>query len=104
LTLAHVNKTVLAERDLDEIWYHIAVDNLNAADALLDRIDQRCRLLASQPMVGRARPELAPDLRSLAATPYVIFYNPQADGIEVVRVLHGARDVIALADDGGFTS
>lgn len=67
-----VTKTVLAERDLDEIWYYVAVDNLNAADALLDRIDRSCRQLARQPKMGRARPELAPELRSIAVAPYVI--------------------------------
>ena len=88
-----ITKTVQAERDLDEIWFHIALDNIGAADALLDAIDDRCRLLARQPMMGRARSELAPDLRSFPVARYVIFYSPSADGIEVARVLHGARDI-----------
>ena len=93
MTLFRITKTAQAERDLDEIWFHIAVDNLGAADALLDAIDQRCRLLARQPMMGRARPELAPDLRSFPVARYVIFYCPSAEGIEIVRVLHSARDI-----------
>lgn len=87
-----VAKTAQAERDLDEIWLHIAMDNVGAADALLEDIGRRCRNLARQPMMGRARPELAPHVRSFSVARYVIFYSPSADGIEVARVLHSARD------------
>ena len=52
--------------------------------------------------MGRARPELAPEVRSFAVARYVIFYAPSADCITVVRVLHGARDVATLADQDGF--
>lgn len=104
VTLFLITKTAQAETDLDEIWYHIALDNIGAADALLDAIDERCRVLVRQPMMGRARPELAPDLHSFPIARYVIFYVALAEGIEVVRVLHGARDIIALAEQGGFTS
>ena len=97
-----ITKTSKAESDLDEIWFNIAVDNMSAADALLDAIDQRCRQLARQPLMGRARPELAPEVRSFAVARYVIFYAPSADCITVVRVLHGARDVATLADQDGF--
>jgi plasmid stabilization system protein ParE len=44
--------------------------------------------------MGRARPELAQDIRSWpTSTPYILFYVVQADGIAVTRVLHHARDV-----------
>jgi plasmid stabilization system protein ParE len=46
--------------------------------------------------LGRARLELAPNLRSLLVGDYVMFYRPIDDGIEVVRVLHGARDIDAM--------
>ncbi len=95
-------KTVQAERDLDEIWLHIALDNIAAADALLDAIDQSCRQLTRQPMMGRARPELAPELRSFAVRRYVVFYLPMPEEISVIRVVHGARDTFLLADQGGF--
>jgi toxin ParE1/3/4 len=45
--------------------------------------------------MGRAREELAADLRSFPFGRYVIFYMPAQDGIDVVRVLHSARDVDA---------
>ncbi|MGH7989069.1 MAG: type II toxin-antitoxin system RelE/ParE family toxin [Limisphaerales bacterium] len=44
------------------------------------------------PLLGREREELLPRLRSFPVSRYVIFYRPMENGIEVVRVLHGARD------------
>jgi toxin ParE1/3/4 len=40
--------------------------------------------------------DLSPDLRSFVVGRYLIFDRPLSDGIEVVRVLHGARDVEAV--------
>lgn len=99
--MVRATKTVQADRDLDEIWLYIAMDNIAAADTLLDRIGQRCHLAAKQTMMGRARPELAPNLRSFPVGNYVVFYVPQPDGIAVVRVLHSARDVQSNSFDDG---
>ncbi len=62
------------------------------ADALVDRLDRQLRLLAKEPMIGRARDEVAAGLRSIPFGRYVIFYQPIDNDIQVVRVLHGARD------------
>ncbi len=62
----------------------------------MDHLDEQFRVLATQPSMGRARDELAPDVRSFPFGRYVIFYMPLDDGIDVVRVLHGARDVDAV--------
>jgi toxin ParE1/3/4 len=53
-------------------------------------------LLAKQPGMGEARPELAEGLRCFSVGNYLIFFKPLSDGIEVVRVLSGARDIDAL--------
>ena len=86
----------LAETDILEIWDYIADDSLAAADRWVDRLDEQFRLLAAQPMMGRARDELAPGVRSFPFGRYVVFYVPLDDGIDVVRVLHGARDIDAV--------
>ncbi len=52
--------------------------------------------MATQPMMGRARDELALGVRSFPFGRYVVFYVPLDDGIDVVRVLHGARDIDAV--------
>lgn len=93
--MPRVRKTVLAENDLDEIWFYIAFDNPEAADTLLDRIDRQSALLATNPRLGRARPELLEELRSFPVGNYVLFYRPAVGGIELVRVLHGAQDLPA---------
>jgi toxin ParE1/3/4 len=55
-----------AQTDLLEIWLFVARDSPVAADRLLDRILRRCQRLAQMPRQGRLRPELAPEIRSVA--------------------------------------
>jgi len=43
--------------------------------------------------MGRVRDELAPSLRSFPVGRYVIFYRLIKNGIEITRILHGARDL-----------
>jgi toxin ParE1/3/4 len=87
--------------DLADIWAYIAADSIQQADAFAARINKDLRLLARQPNAGRARPELLAGLRSMPVGRYVIFYIPRPglSGIEVVRVLHGARDLKPLFEE-----
>jgi toxin ParE1/3/4 len=94
--LFRITKTVQAEQDLDEIWFYIAKDNTAAADTFLDEIGDSAQLLAREPLMGRARPDLAPDLRSFPVARYVIFYTPSPSGVEIARVLHSARDIAPM--------
>ena len=82
-----------AQDDIDDIWNYIADDNIHAADNWLDKLDEQFVLLTQQPLMGRARDELSAGIRSFPLGRYVIFYLPRANGIDVVRVLHSARDV-----------
>lgn len=88
-----VFQTARAVLDLEEVWLYIATDNTVAADRLLDEIGATALNLAQQPRMGRARPELAADLRSFPIGRYVLFYRPVVDGVQLVRVLHSARDI-----------
>jgi len=36
-------------------------------------------------------------------SPYAIYYVAQPDAVVIVRVLHGARDITAIAERGGLT-
>ena len=85
-----------AENDLEEIWWFIAQDSPHNADRFLDRIQERCLALAGFPKMGVSREELKPDLRSQPVGNYLIFYFPLEDGIDIVRVLHGSRDIERL--------
>jgi toxin ParE1/3/4 len=55
-------------------------------------------MLSQLPEIGKRRFDLAPGLRSLAVGNYVIFYRPVSEGIQIIRVLHGARDIPSLFD------
>lgn len=50
-------------------------------------------MLSQFPNIGNQRDDLLAGLRSFPVKPYIIFYNKITDGIEVVRVLHQARDI-----------
>jgi toxin ParE1/3/4 len=84
-----------AKADLSDIWQFIADDSDDQADAFIDLIDQNFQLLAQKSGLGRRREELAEGLRSFPVGRYVIFYLPIPGGVQIVRVLHGARDIEA---------
>ena len=85
--------TELAESDLSRIWLYIARDNPDAADQFIDKLRLQCGRLAEALQQGRPRPEFAINLHSYRVGNYFIFYFPTEHGIEVARVLHGARDL-----------
>jgi toxin ParE1/3/4 len=82
-----------ARLDLFSIRKYIARDNRTAADRFINDFKQKFRLLASQPLMGEARPELAADLRSFSVGNYAIYYRPTETGVEIARVIHAARDL-----------
>lgn len=96
--MPQVLKLPQAEADLDEIWLYVARDNIDNADKLLEKIEQRCQSLADFPRIGVSREELRPSLRSLSVGNYIIFYELIEDGIMVIRVLQGMMDIEAIFD------
>jgi toxin ParE1/3/4 len=90
---SRVLRTRRARQDLIEIWCHIGRDDPAAADRQLDRIDARCALLAKHPQLGPERADIRPGLRYLVVERYVILYRMVEGGVEIVRVVHGARNL-----------
>lgn len=84
-----------AQNDLLEIGDGIAEHDPERAMQVLNDLEEKCQTLAALPMMGRDREGLAPRLRSLALPPYVIFYYPIANGVDVSRILHSSRDIEA---------
>ncbi|SRR6266404_1718775 len=83
-----------AESDLIDAWVYIAEDkDSETADRVLSSLWNKCNVLVKQPEMGRRREELSTGLRSIPQGSYVIFYRLVEDRIEIVRVLHGARDI-----------
>ena len=65
--------------------------------AFTERLQAHCAKLAALPRtLGRARPELRPDIRSSAVGSYVIFFRYRGDTLEVVNILEGHREVDAF--------
>src|SRR5687768_7835570 len=91
--MGFVRRTAASKRDYVEIWKYIAKDNPTAADDLLRLFDLKVTLLSDFPHLGRARSEIRTRLRSFAAGDYILFYRPLRDGIELLRIIHGARNL-----------
>ena len=91
-----VHVSTAARQDFDQIWLYIATDDPIAADRFLSHIGERCQSYAHQPQLGEARSNLGRHLRCFSVGNYVVYYRPTSDGIEIARVLHGARDIQQL--------
>lgn len=92
--MTQIVRTASALRDLDETWNYIAVENCHpeAADRLIDEIDEVLKLLAAQPQLGEAVDHLRHNTRRFVVRKaYLLFYDADDDGIRLLRVLHGAR-------------
>lgn len=85
-----------AREDLIDIWTHVAADDPAAADRVLDRLDAVAAHLASNPQMGPARDDIRPGLRYLVSGSYLLLYRIANDGIEIVRAVHGRRDLYGL--------
>lgn len=92
---ARIILTPAAEDDLVAIWRYVVAESHNegTANRLLDDIGGKSQLYAERPELGELRPDLAPGVRCFPVGQYVVFYRPAADGIDVLRILHGMRDI-----------
>jgi toxin ParE1/3/4 len=85
-----------AAEDLLDIWLFIARYSVAAADKFLDRIEERCRMLVAFPEIGAVREDIGPGVRVLTVDRYLVLYRARRDRVDIVRVLHGARDISDL--------
>ena len=82
--------------DLDEILEYIAHDKPLAAVAFVQKLRDKCMLLAENPELGEIRAELGKNLRAFSVGNYVIFYRTIPKGVEIVRVVSGHRNLERL--------
>lgn len=95
-----VSFTEAAETDLDEIWEYVAERSIDAADRILAEVHSTCVLLAQNPGIGHAREDLTErPLKFISAFSYLIVYDPETSPLQIIAVLHGARDVESLMKD-----
>lgn len=92
--------TPLALSDLFDIWSYIAQDNVEAADRVEEAIYEACEMLAPSPLAGTVRKDLTNLPVRFWLVPqfpnYLIIYNPGAKPMEVIRILHRARDISSI--------
>jgi plasmid stabilization system protein ParE len=92
--------TDAAEADLAIIWDRIAKDSETTADRYLGAIRAECEALTKAPLAGAVRLDLtSKPLRFWLVGPHnnhFIVYDPSSDPIQIMRVMHGARNVQKL--------
>lgn len=94
-----------ARADLDDTAEYIARENPTAADRFLTAAGDAFKQLLATSGLGRVREYLDPRLKDLRSwrirgfENWLVFYRPTDDGIEVIRVLHGARDLASLLNE-----
>lgn len=94
--MSRVRFTLSSRLDLQEIGDFIAKDNEHAAHQLIVRLEERCGSLASNNRIGRQRTDIRPDVRSITEGLYVILYRIVKDDIQILRIVHGKRDIAKL--------
>lgn len=85
-----------ARSDLLDIWLLIASRDVSNAEAVARKIATRCARLAQFPRSGRARPEVASDIRSLVVERWVVLYRVAQGRVDIVRIVDGARNLSDL--------
>ena len=93
-----IERTAIAASDLVEIWLAIALDDLATADRHLRRLEEAITSLAHFPLIGPARDDIRPGMRSILRAPFLIFYSVDEDhrSVRIIRVVDARRDLVAL--------
>jgi plasmid stabilization system protein ParE len=86
--------TPLAEQDLNEIWEYIGSDSVETANRVLGKIEAAIYKLTENPGLGHLREDLADRRHQFYLVySYLIIYRLGTDPLQIIRVLHAARDV-----------
>lgn len=91
--------TPSASRDIDNILeYVLEQSGHNRALHVRQKLYDGLSKIALHPEVlGHVREDLVNEsLRTYAVFSYLIFYRPKTKPVEIIRVIHGARDVGTL--------
>ena len=91
--MAEVLKTPQAQADLEAILEELEGRNPKEAELLAVAVDKKCVALSRFPELGRARVDILPELRSTLVGKHVLFYRIRGEVVEVLRILHGRRDL-----------
>jgi toxin ParE1/3/4 len=84
---------------LEQFVYFGETESVELAERYFTAVDETCALLIKQPRIGGFYDSGISELAGLRRIPvkgfenYLIFYLPHSGGIDVIRVIHGARDI-----------
>lgn len=94
--------TLAADADLEEIWQYVCEESGESrANALEDQLHAAMHRVGASPGLGHLRHDLADEaLRFWSVHKFLIVYRPETRPVQIVRVLHGARDVQAILGGG----
>jgi toxin ParE1/3/4 len=90
---------ILASRDLTEISDYFAEKNMDAGERFFREFNSKCQQLISFPSSGKSYGLIRSDLRGLSLEGYIIFYRILDDGIEILRVVSGRRNLPSLFEE-----
>lgn len=85
-----------AQQDIDTIWQDVYAlsQSLVVADKIVRKLYDAFNLLGEMPQAGHIRADLTTKpLKFWSIYSYLIVYKPEASPIEIVAVIHGARDL-----------
>ena len=87
---------------LEQFVYFGEQASLELAERYFAAVDETCRQLVKNPKMGTLYDSGIARLEGMRRFPvngfekYLVFYLPQQHGIDVIRILHGARDIDSL--------
>jgi toxin ParE1/3/4 len=97
--MAIVEFSPQAKDDLEGIIIYVSEYSLESAKKTVKELIGKFKILAENPKLGVLKDKYFIEIRSFPYKNYVIFYFPIEDGIEIYRVIHGARDIDDLFDE-----
>lgn len=87
----------LANEELREIVSHIGRRSPQAARRVREELKAAMRKLAEFPGIGHLREAVTDEpIRFWSVYQYLIAYRPHTKPLEILRIVHGARDLHAL--------
>jgi toxin ParE1/3/4 len=90
---------VLASRDLNEIADYFTETNIDAGERFFREFNRKCQQLVAFPNSGKSYDTIRPGLRGISLQGYIVFYRVLEDGIEILRVVSGRRNLPSLFEE-----
>jgi toxin ParE1/3/4 len=84
-------RTRQADNDIEAIAEYIGLDSPKAAIRWVEGVEEKFLSLAATPGLGTLRSDVMAGLRTIAFGKYVVCYRQISDGVEILRMIHGAR-------------